>query len=190
MSVIEKARHLFHEAGLAFPRVPEELAAGLKEQGRWLFSSRELKMSPYNLQHYVQEGDQAPAPYVVLAHSGHGISSYAIQYYLVSGPLRLFLHLGWGGVYIDAEAAASKVKECFSLADGIVPVAMTSGKLAPGERLTIVGSDFYGSYWTAPGQSMQTERKGDRAPWAALVEVLQWLNNPPPKKSLQPPGEA
>lgn len=50
-------------------------------------------MSPYNLQYYVEEMDQADATYVVLAHSGHGTNSYAIQYYLVSGPLRLFLHL-------------------------------------------------------------------------------------------------
>ena len=95
MSVLEKARRLFQEVGLALPEIPEELAAGLKEQGKWLFSTRDLEMSPYNLDHYVQEGDQAPAAYVVLAHSGHGVNSYAIQYYLVSGPLRLFLHLGW-----------------------------------------------------------------------------------------------
>ena len=159
MSVLEKARRLFQEAGLAFPEIPEELAAGLKEQGKWLFSTRDLEMSPYNLDHYVQEGDQAPAAYVVLAHSGHGVNSYAIQYYLVSGPLRLFLHLSWGGVYMDAEAAASKVRECFSQANEIVAATMASRKFALGERLTIVGSDFYGSYWSVPGQSLQEERE-------------------------------
>lgn len=164
MSGLEKARHLFQEAGVAFPKVPDELAAGLKEQGKWLFSTRELRMSPYNLDHYVQESDQAPAAYVVLAHSGHGINSYAIQYYLVSGPLRLFLHMGWGGVYLDADAAAAQIRECFSLADVIVPAAMTSAKFAAGKRLTIVGSDFYGSYWSAPGETRQKERSGDRGP--------------------------
>jgi hypothetical protein len=190
MDALEKARDLFQEAGLAFPKVPEQLAAGLKERGEWLFSTRELKTSPYNLQHYVQESEQAPAAYVVLSHSGHGANSYAIQYYLVSGPLRLFLHLGWGGVYMDAEAATSKIRECFSLADEIVPAAMTSGRFAPGERLTIVGSDFYGSYWSAPGQSRQRERRGDRGPSEVLTEVLHWLNNPPPNQALQHTGEA
>ncbi len=185
MSGLEKARHLFQEAGLAFPKVPDELAAGLKEQGKWLFSTRELKMSPYNLQDYVQESDQAPAAYVVVAHSGHGINSYAIQYYLVSGPLRLFLHLGWGGVYMDAEAAASKIRECFSLADEIVPTAMTSDKFAANERLIIVGSDFYGSYWSAPGQTRQKERRGEQGPAEVLIEVLRWLKNPPPNQQLQ-----
>lgn len=185
MSVLEKARGLFQEAGLAFPKVPEQLAAGLKEQGKWLFSTRELKMSPYNFQHYVQQDDQAPAEYVVLAHSGHGINSYAIQYYLVPGPLHLFLHLGWGGVYMDAEAAGSKIRECFSLADEIVPAAMTSGRFARGERLTIVGSDFYGSYWSAPGQNAQKERRGEQGPAEVLSEVVHWLKNPPPNQSLQ-----
>jgi len=185
MTVLEKARDLFQGAGLAFPTVPGQFAAGLKEQSKWLFSTRELEMSPYFLQHYVQEGDQAPEAYVVLAHSGHGVNSYAIQYYLVSGPLRLFLHLGWGGVYMNREAAASKIRECFLVADEIVPVAMRSEKFAPGERLTIVGSDFYGSYWSAPGQSRQKERRGDQGPLEVLIEVLHWLNSPLPNKSLQ-----
>jgi hypothetical protein len=185
MSVLEQARRFFQKAGLAFPEIPAELAAGLKEQGKWLFSTRDLEMSPYNLDHYVQEEDQAPAAYVVLAHSGHGANSYAIQYYLVSGPLRLFLHLGWGGVYMDTEAAASEVRECFSLANEIVAATMASRKFALGERLTIVGSDFYGSYWSAPGQSLQEERRKDRDPSAVLAEVLQWLNSLPPDNSRQ-----
>ncbi len=37
MTAVEKARHLFQEAGLAFPTIPEELAARLKERGKWLF---------------------------------------------------------------------------------------------------------------------------------------------------------
>jgi hypothetical protein len=189
MTDIEKARHIFQEAGLAFPTIPREFAAGLKEQGKWLFSTRELKMSPYNLQHYVHEGDGGLAEYVVLGHSGHGTNSYAIQYYLVSGPLRMFLHLGWGGVYMDADAAASKIRECFSLADQIVPAATTVGKLAAGERLTIVGSDFYGSYWSAPGQSRQKERGGSRGPAEVLTEVLHWLKSSAPNQPLQQTGE-
>jgi hypothetical protein len=185
MTDIEKARHLFGEAGLAFPTIPKQLAGGLKEQDKWLFSTRELKMSPYNLHYYVHEGDGAPREYAVLCHSGHGVNSYAIQYYLVYGPLRMFLHLGWGGVYMDSDAAASKIRECFSLADEIVPAAMTVGKLGAGERLTIVGSDFYGSYWSASGQSRQKERRGSKGPAEVLAEVLHWLKSPPPNQPLQ-----
>jgi hypothetical protein len=189
MSDIEKARHLFEEAGLAFPAIPDRVAAGLKEQGNWLFSTRDLKMSPYNLEHYVHESDE-PGEYAILSHSGHGVNSYAIQYYLVSGPLRMFLHLGWGGVYMDADAAASKIRECFSLADEIVRAAMAAGKLAGGERLTIVGSDFYGSYWSAAGQSKQKERRRFKGPAEVLAEVLHWLRIPPPNQPLQQTGPA
>ncbi len=129
MTDIEKARQLFQEAGLAFPTIPKDLAAELKKQGKWLFSTRELKMSSYNLQHYVHESDEAPGDYAVLSHSGHGVNSYAIQYYLTYGPLRMFLHLGWGGAYMDADAAARKIREFFSLTDESVSAVKKEGKL-------------------------------------------------------------
>ncbi len=100
-------------------------------------------------------------------------------------PDPIFSHVSWGGVYMDAEAAASKVRECFSQANEIVAATMASRKFALGERLTIVGSDFYGSYWSVPGQSLQEERREDQGPSAVLAEVLQWLNSPPPNNSRQ-----
>ena len=91
MSDIEKTRRCFVEAGLAFPTIPDEAAARLKEQRKWLFSTREIETSPYNLQHYVREFDRTHvADYVVLAHSGHGVNSYAVQYYVVHAPWGCF----------------------------------------------------------------------------------------------------
>lgn len=177
MTDIEKARHLFQEAGLAFPTIPDALAARLEEQDEWIFSTRAIEISPYNLQHFVDEVEGSHVDdYVVLSHSGHGFKSYAIQYYLVFGPLCLFLHLGWGGVYMDADAAVARIRECFSLADQIVPSAMTLGRLGPGPRLTIVGSDFYGSHWSAPDR--HEEREGSNGPAEVLAEVLHWLAGP------------
>jgi hypothetical protein len=145
MSDIEKARQLFRNAGLAFPAIPSELAARLRELDQWLFSTREIEMSPYNLQHYLFEVSKTHVEdYAVLSHSGHGINSYAVQYYLVHSGLQMFLHLGWGGVYMDAHQNAATVSECFSLADAIV----TEAERVATSRTTsllIVGSDFYGS---------------------------------------------
>ena len=177
---IEKARQLFRQAGLAFPTIPNQLAARLKEQGEWLFATRELKIPPYNLNDYVPESRDTPGDYAVLCHSGHGVNSYAVQYYLVYGPVRMFLFLGWGGVYMDADAAASKIRECFSLADEIVQAAKTVKKLKAGERVTVVGSDFYGSYWFVAGQSRQKERMGPKSPAEVLTEVIHWLKSPAP----------
>ncbi len=176
MTDIEKARQLFQEAGLAFPTIPEELAARLKEHVKWLFSTREIDMSPYNLQHYIHEVDGAHVEdYVVLSHSGHGANSYALQYYLVHGTLEMFLHLGWGGLYMDAERAVAEIRDCFSLADEIVPAAQTAGKLQAGARLRIVGSDFYGSYWSVPGKKGWKEGADSKGPAEVLTEALHWL---------------
>ncbi len=49
MSEIEMARRLFQDAGLAFPTIPEELAARLKGQGEWQFATREIDIWPYFL---------------------------------------------------------------------------------------------------------------------------------------------
>jgi hypothetical protein len=84
-------------------------------------------MSPYNLQHYIHEAESSLVnDYVILSHSGHGFNSYAIQYYLVRGSLRMFLHLGWGGAYADAEKDAATIRECFSLADPVVAASEIS----------------------------------------------------------------
>ena len=160
MSDLEQARQLFKDAGLAFPTIPDKLAVQLKKRGPWLFSTCALETSPYNLSYYERESEQTHGKeYAVLCHSGHGVNSYAIQYYLVCGPLRMFLFLGWGGAYMDADAAAPQIRECFSLADQIVPAARTSGKLGTDKRLTIVCSDFYGSYWSTSEQTSQKERR-------------------------------
>jgi hypothetical protein len=180
---IEKARQLFRDSGLAFPTIPEELAAQLKEQGRWLFSTRPLGMSPYNLQHYVDEVERTPVKdYAVLCHSGHGVNSYAIQYYLVRGPLNMFLHLGWGGVYMDAKASAAQVRDCFLIADEVVKTVRQVDTFKAGERLTVVGSDFYGSYWLPPGRirRRKDEHREDRLhlrPMAALTKALGWVKS-------------
>jgi hypothetical protein len=176
MTEIEKAIRLFREAGLAFPTIPEELATRLTEQRKWLFSTREIDVSPYNLQHYVDEFDGTHVDdYAILSHSGHGVNSYALQYYLVHRALGMFLHLGWGGVYMDAERSTTQIRDCFSLADLIIVAAPTAGKLRQGERLTIVGSDFYGSYWLPPGESRGKEDEDSKRPAEVLTEVLRWL---------------
>src|SRR5262249_6864016 len=153
----------------------------LREQGKWLFATRKIEMSPYNLRHYVDEDNAED--YVILAHSGHGANSYAIQFYLVYHALRIFLHLGWGGVYMDAKADAAKIRSCLSLAEEIM-LASENGKtlfntekltLLNTETLTVVGSDFYGSYWLAPGKRRRPQGTDSNIPAQILVEALKWL---------------
>ena len=176
MKDIEKARRLFRDAGLAFPAVPEKLAAKLKERDRWVFSSRPVRIWPYKLHEYIREAKKALVKdYALLSHAGHGINSYAIQYYLVYDSLSLFLHLGWGGGYMDAKTESDKIRDCFSIADQIVSETKRPARLQPGKRLTIVGSDFYGSYWLPPGESRQEEVEGKEGPSMVLTQALDWL---------------
>jgi len=178
MTDLREAKQLFQEAGLAFPAIPEELAARMEKREKWVFATRALDVTPYKLDHYLLEllrghsGD-----YAVLAHSGHGINSYAIQYYLVHGALRLFLHLAWGGVYTDEGAASANVRDCFALADEIVPAVRAAG-LASGDVLVLTGTDFYGSCWWPPAQKMDLDRAKGREfkqPAEMLADALAWL---------------
>jgi hypothetical protein len=181
MTDFNKAMELFSDAGLAFPTLPEELAVKLKERDRWVFSTRPIRMWPYELDRYVHQSQRRRIrDYALLSHSGYGINSYAIQYYLVYGHLRMFLHLGWGGVYDNGKEPA-KIRACFLKADEVVQ-AMVHGAAGfhTGERLTVVGSDFYGSYWIPPGPGRQRieigrDRPSVESPLAALTEVLHWL---------------
>ncbi len=185
MTDINKARELFSSAGLAFPTLPDELAVKLKERDQWVFSTRPIRMWPYELDRYVHQSQRGQIrDYALLSHSGHGINSYAIQYYLVHGPLRMFLHLGWGGVYEDHEKEAAKIRACFLKADEVVQaIVQGAAGFHTGEHLTIVGSDFYGSYWIPPGPGGQKieisrDRPSVESPLAALTEVLDWLASP------------
>lgn len=155
----------------------------LKERRPWVFSTRPMDVSPYDLGHYVDEVERTQVKdYSVLSHSGHGVNSYAIQYYLVQGFLRMFLHLGWGGVYMDATKDAAAIRDCFSIADQVVRAAQSVGNFQAAHHLTIVGSDFYGSYWSPPGKSRRGKYGGregslDVNPLMVLTEALGFLKS-------------
>lgn len=175
-SDLEVAKALFQDAGLAFPTLPEKLALNLKERDRWVFSTRRVWVSPYNLQKYVKELNIYPVrDYAILSHSGYGSNSYAIQYYLVYGNLKMFLYLGWGGTYMDRKNDSTQIKTCFALADKIVQLAQTSDKLQKGDKLKIVCSDFRGSYWSAPNIEANYDDTSSIKPEEVLTEVLDWL---------------
>ena len=100
---------------------------------------------------------------------------------------------------MDAKAAASQIAECFSLADQVVLRAPK--RLAANERLMIVVSDFYGSYWLKPEQRLREKGTFNGSPKdasaidessdereiiypdmkdsaAVLKDVIQWFDEP------------
>ena len=97
----------------------------------------------------------------------------------------MFLHLGWGGAYMDREATTANIRNCFSVADRIVEATQSVEGFNNGKWLTVVGSDFYGSYWLLPGKRPRNETKdeGRKRPLEMLNEVLTWLGAQPRKKT-------
>jgi hypothetical protein len=96
---------------------------------------------------------------------------------------RIFLHLSWGGVYSGAERDAARIRDCFSPADAIVPAAQAAGRFLPGERPTVVGSSFYGSYWLPPGKTQRNKGEAPRARRACLLKSFAgWQDAKPPRR--------
>jgi hypothetical protein len=175
MTDIEKARQIFTSAGLGFPTIPKELAPFFKQKDNWFFSTRETGFHPYNLIQYVNELDNHTVEdYALLCHSGHGVNSYAIQYYLVLKNLAIFLYLGWGGVYMDNQANATQIRECFSLADKLV--LTLRGKKISSDRLLIVASDIEDSYWSNQEGIHLVESFNGKGPKEILLKAINWLS--------------
>lgn len=175
MKAFVEAKRTFHEAGLVFPAIPLALGARLEQQGPWTFASRPLEVSPYDFDHHVEEAHGDVADYVVLAHAGHGSNTLALHYYLVQGPLRLFVQLGWGGVHMDADARTAAARQCFARADELVRAATTGSRVPAGQRLVVAASDFYGAWWRlAPADTPYQRHPSMRIGVAAVLgDALQ-----------------
>jgi hypothetical protein len=123
---LERARHQLREAGLAFPPLPNELAAQFRRFGAWWWGTRELNpMGMYFFGGIVgADGIEGPpADYMALCHAGHGINSFGLNYQLVFRPIAIVFQVGWGGIYMDeADQAALFRRQC-ELSAGLVDLA-------------------------------------------------------------------
>jgi hypothetical protein len=147
-SPLEEVFWMFREAELPFPPIPRELAGELRPLDQWLFASREIEASPLDLDLFLDEAIAGEAPdYVLLGQAGYGISNLAIHYFLVVGPLALFVQVRWGGAYTDNEAAVARMRGAFSGAEELIvaaEAARADGRLGPRERLVVVDSEREG----------------------------------------------
>jgi hypothetical protein len=149
---IDEARQLFAQAGLPFPFIPPEMRETFEKIEDWVYGTRLKIPWLYEIRQYATEAITTDiADYLLLGHAGHGIQSWAMHYYLVRGPLALFLQIAWGGAYTDEEKAIGQISTRFAQANDLiqkVEEARQKGSFQPGERLIIVSSEFHDSYWT------------------------------------------
>lgn len=81
----DELRALFVRANLGEPPIPDALKAQLVRNSEWSFSTPSAPTrNPYRYFDFERaaQPDDAP-PFVLVGHGGHGVSSYAIGYYLV-----------------------------------------------------------------------------------------------------------
>lgn len=151
------------ETGLSMPPMPADAEARLKERKDSYFSTRAFKESPVNLQHYVRKAIAGVSPdYVLVARVGQGTSPCAMHYFLVQGPLQVFLQLACGS-QAGRDGATLLLNECFSLVHELVaamPHVLRTGRLPGSGRLTVVASDRTESFWEMAGAG---ERAGQAA---------------------------
>lgn len=149
---LHHAEALLRTEGLSLPALPPELAEQLRERAPGIYSTGALVAPPYTLEAYVAELLSAANPddYAVLAIDGHGSQSWAFHYYLVSGPLALFVQLPWAGAYTDVDTARAEIERVLAWA-GPLPQRLAElrqqGRLAPEQKLLVVLTRFSEPRW-------------------------------------------
>jgi hypothetical protein len=178
---------LLHEAGLPLPPMPVDANARLKEREEWSFSTRTFKVSPFDLAHHVRKAIGGASPdHVLVARTGPEPDRAAMHYYLVQGPLQIFLQVGCGRTPGEQARAAESIVRTFALAHDLVaavPRALHRGKLSRAGRLTVVGSDLAESFWevaegeergSRPGRQTEGRRRDISGVFEVLSEAIAW----------------
>jgi hypothetical protein len=183
-SAVERARALFAAQRLPFPSLPANLAARLRQQGEFIFTTIDHQYSPYAIHYYaeplIRGGDSDD--YAVIGFDGHGLNSHAVHYYLVEGSLALFIQRPWGGVYMDPETFRPLIERAFKLAGELrekMAFAHRMGLVFPGRRLIVVlsMSDTYcGFGWLPAGEQSIVWHQTEEALEGALRAVTDFID--------------
>lgn len=168
----------FRNEGLSLPILPAALAAQLRERAPGIYATSELAASPYALEAHVNALLNATNPndYAVLAMDGHGAQSWAFHYYLVSGPLALFVQLPWGGAYTDTAAAHAEIERVLAWAQPLphqLAELQRQGRLTPDQKLLVVLTRFSEPRWAwvrLRGQATQ------EISWQSPARMLSRIN--------------
>jgi hypothetical protein len=174
------------------PPMPDGAEARLKEREDACFSTRAFKESPLDLQHYARKAIAGASPdYVLIARVPQGASSCVLHYFVVQGPLQVFLQLACRSA-AGRDRSTTSANECVGLAHELVaavPRALRAGRLSRSGRLTVVGSDLAESYWevagadrrgSQPWRPSRGKTKDVRRPRQILEEAVRWCRGEGP----------
>ena len=145
------AAAVFSGEALALPFVPDVLAGHVRSRGKLIFGTREAEAGLYALEHYVAELEAGvPEDYLLMGFDGHGMVSQALHYYLVCGPLALFVQRNHGNPFVGEELGRRRIEGTLGLSARLFDAlcaAESGGRLPAGQRLVVVESDFSPSRW-------------------------------------------
>jgi len=172
---LDEARQQWLDAGLAFPEVPASLAAEFHRRSPWAFATDDDLPPPYALGEHLRTVLAGPVDdSALLAHAGHGVSSWAVHWYLCLHPVAIFVQSQWGNADASPEEDADQratMAHRFEAAGSLARAA--AGAQVGDARLVVVASDFHPSGWGVlkPGVEFRWTDDGD--PFAAAEAWLR-----------------
>lgn len=147
---LDAAKTFFREEKLPFPFVPAAFRSDIHQIGPGVFGSGwpvHAPVSLYDIQKCMTESMRHPdKPFLLFGEAGHGVNSWAMHYYLVNGPLALFVQLPFGGVHMNHEASVGAITGTWGLLRDVIHAA-DEADVSPDERLHIIDSAVIGSRW-------------------------------------------
>ena len=177
-SALESAYNRFRSERLPLPPIPRELESQLRQYGEWQFGTREQPVEFYALSPLIEEAALGAAPnYVAFGHAGHGVSSWAMHYCLVSGPLALFVQIAWGAS--TGPSSLGRIRLAFDMAGQLLvdaEDAAAAGRLQPTDRLIVVASDWDGERWRVASPSSQADGEW-KVSAHAIGDAMAWLDS-------------
>jgi hypothetical protein len=142
-AAFQEAMQLYETNHLPIPPLPAELTQDVVKVYEWVYGTRADVRSPYWIQPYISELETGLQPdYVVFGHAGHGIVSYALHFYLVRGPLALFLQHSWGNADSNPAKDVEYIARDYLLARKIIQAMAEAKSVRLPQQLVVYHSNL------------------------------------------------
>jgi len=144
-TTLERLTRACDEAHLPLPPIPARLVPQLRKVEEWVYSSRPLEWSPGDALFYLHEAlRRRPPDYVLIAHAGVGLNGWALHYFLLYGPIAVFLQMPWGGARLESDVAVSQIGARFA---AVARLISSAPRVPAGERLVVSENLRHGVRW-------------------------------------------
>eukprot|EP01122_Echinamoeba_exundans_P000738 TRINITY_DN10670_c0_g1_i1.p1 TRINITY_DN10670_c0_g1~~TRINITY_DN10670_c0_g1_i1.p1 ORF type:complete len:213 (+),score=20.38 TRINITY_DN10670_c0_g1_i1:3-641(+) len=179
-------RKFFEEkcANMTPPFIPDDLKPFLKlsSPGVWIADPDDASHSLYRsaseeLQNAIKRDeaseDSNGVRWIAVGHSGHGINSWAMHYYIAYKPLYIMWAMSFGGAYSDANEDSPRVSAGFEVIKKIferTQLLVKQGKIEMTDCISHETDPFAESRWQVRLKG-QVTKEG-----AYLMHLLEYLN--------------